>query len=65
MALDWLLAEHAIDENESLTGPGVIFSLTHATTWESGLSLAAFALNILLADCVVVSDVISWIFWRP
>jgi len=55
MMFDWLLAEGAIDENESTTRPGVIVSLVHASAWKIGFSLSAFAVNIILADLVFVS----------
>lgn len=55
MATIWLLPKDAINDNEIPTATGVLGSLMHPPAWETGLSLTAFALNICMADCVVVS----------
>jgi hypothetical protein len=54
MATVWLLARDAINYNELPTTAGVLGTLMHPPARETGLSVGAFALNICLADCIVV-----------
>jgi hypothetical protein len=51
-----MYCQEAINDNEVPTGPGVIVSLTRQPgAIKTALSNVPFALNIILADIVVVS----------
>lgn len=55
MALNWVYFSQAVDENELPGGAGLLYSLTHLSTWIEGAGDTFFCLNILMADCLFVS----------
>ncbi|KAJ6481447.1 hypothetical protein C8R47DRAFT_1073811 [Mycena vitilis] len=60
-ALNWAYFSAAVDDNETPTGPGLIFSLTHMGAWMQGVADTFFCLNVFLADCLFIWR--CWVIW--
>jgi hypothetical protein len=60
-AVNWLWFSRGVDENELPGGPGLVNSLRHIPPWLEATGNTFFALNILLADSLMVRFLLHFV----